>query len=140
VWLNFRLLVGLLAHSISFLPFCFLKFLIYVLVLNISVVLRWEIRLGTRLFGVKVDMGTVHVHRRFRHCCLAQSGLTLPQLVTLGFGDQLDRVLGVIIAGVLARTAGFSRRALGGALLILGLLLVHYKNAVGETNLRRNLI
>jgi hypothetical protein len=140
VWLNFRLLVGLLAHPISFLPFCFLKFLIYVLVLNISVVLRWEIRLGTRLFGVKVDMGTVHVHRRFRHCCLAQSSLTLPQLVTLGFGDQLDRVLGVIIAGVLARTAGFSRRALGGALLILGLLLVHYKNAVGETNLRRNLI
>lgn len=43
-------------------------------------------------------------------------------------------------ARVLGRGIVVSRRASGGALLILGLLLVHYKNAVGETKLRRNLI
>jgi hypothetical protein len=54
------------------------------------------------------------------------SGLTLTQLVTLEFGDKLDRVLGVVTGLVLGRTVEFSKRALGGALLIC-LLLVHYK-------------
>ncbi len=58
------------------------------------------------------------------------SGLTLTESVTLVFGDKLDRVLGVVTEVVLGRTVEFSKRALGGALLIC-LLLVHYKNAVG---------
>lgn len=45
---------------------------------------------------MKVDLGTINVDRRFRHCCMAESGLTLAHLVAIGFRDQLDRVLGVI--------------------------------------------
>jgi hypothetical protein len=44
------------------------------------------------------------------------SGLTLTELVTLGFGDKLDRVLGVVTGLVLRRTVEFSKRSLGEAL------------------------
>ena len=47
------------------------------------------------------------------------SGLTLTQLVTLGFGDKLDRVLVVVTGLVLGRTVEFSKRSLGGALVNL---------------------
>lgn len=124
VWINLKHLL-FFTLLVSFFTLRFFLLLNNFLSLFISFIRNSLVLILISLSRIEVNMRSIHVQRRFRHSCIAKSGLAFIKQLFLWFLNKFYWVLRMV--AVLGNSAGFRNISLCRALLTLGLLHVHYK-------------